>query len=104
VLPDPRSLAPALIAWHAREGRHDLPWQHDRTGYRVWVSEVMLQQTTVATVMPYYRRFLARFPSVRALADAPLDEVLHLWSGLGYYARARNLHRAAAQVRDTPGG
>jgi A/G-specific adenine glycosylase len=104
VSPDPRALAPALLAWHAREGRHDLPWQRDRTAYRVWVSEVMLQQTTVATVIPYYQRFLGRFPSVRALADAPLDEVLHLWSGLGYYARARNLHRAAVQIRELHGG
>ena len=97
----PRALAPLLLAWHAREGRHDLPWQHERTPFRVWVSEIMLQQTQVPTVMPYYRRFLARFPDVRTLADAPLDEVLHLWSGLGYYARARNLHRAAAYIRDT---
>jgi A/G-specific adenine glycosylase len=104
VSPDPRALAAALLAWYAREGRHDLPWQQDRTPYRVWVSEVMLQQTTVATVIPYYRRFLERFPNVRVLADAPLDEVLHLWSGLGYYARARNLHRAAVEVRDLHGG
>ena len=79
----------------ARQGRHDLPWQHDRTPYRVWVSEIMLQQTQVATVIPYFERFMQRFPDVRALADAPIDEVLHLWAGLGYYARARNLHRAA---------
>ncbi|MBV8910450.1 MAG: A/G-specific adenine glycosylase [Gammaproteobacteria bacterium] len=91
-------IAAALLAWHAREGRHDLPWQLDRTPYRVWVSEIMLQQTQVATVIPYYRRFLRRFPDVGALAAAPLDEVLHLWSGLGYYARARNLHRAAVRV------
>src|SRR5580658_5369932 len=93
-------LAPALLAWHERAGRHDLPWQQHPTAYRVWVSEVMLQQTQVATVIPYYLRFMARFPHVRALADAPLDEVLHLWSGLGYYARARNLQRAAVRVRD----
>jgi A/G-specific adenine glycosylase len=93
-------IAAALLEWHQRAGRHDLPWQQQRTAYRVWVSEVMLQQTQVATVIPYYLRFMARFPDVRALADAPLDEVLHLWSGLGYYARARNLQRAAVRVRD----
>ena len=98
------SLAEALLAWYDRHGRHDLPWQRDRSPYRVWVSEVMLQQTQVATVVAYFERFMARFPDVRALADAPLDEVLHLWSGLGYYARARNLHRAAAAIRDEHGG
>ena len=104
-MPRPRKpadakFAQALLPWYRAHGRHDLPWQRRRTPYRVWVSEVMLQQTQVATVKDYYRRFMARFPSVRALADAPLDEVLHLWSGLGYYARARNLHRAAQVVRD----
>jgi len=93
-------LAAPLLDWHARAGRHDLPWQENPTPYRVWVSEIMLQQTQVATVIPYYVRFLARFPEVRAVADAPVDEVLHLWSGLGYYARARNLHRAAVRIRD----
>ena len=93
-------IAAKLIAWQARAGRHHLPWQLERTPYRVWVSEIMLQQTQVATVTPYYQRFMARFPEVRALAAAPLDEVLHLWSGLGYYARARNLHRAAMLIRD----
>jgi hypothetical protein len=97
-------VAEALIAWHARQGRHDLPWQSDRTPYRVWVSEIMLQQTQVATVIPYYQRFMARFPTVRALADAPIDDVLHLWTGLGYYARARNMHRSAVLVRDQYGG
>jgi A/G-specific adenine glycosylase len=97
-------LAPALLEWHARQGRHELPWQQDRTPYRVWVSEIMLQQTQVATVIPYYQRFMERFPTVRALADAPLDDVLHLWSGLGYYARARNLHRAAIRIRDALDG
>ena len=91
-------IARRLLAWHARHGRHDLPWQRRRTPYRVWVSEIMLQQTQVATVIPYYRRFLARFPDVVALATAPLDEVLHLWTGLGYYARARNLHQAAKLI------
>lgn len=98
------ALAAALQRWHAQSGRHDLPWQQNRTPYRVWVSEIMLQQTQVATVIPYFERFMQRFPSVTALADAPLDEVLHEWTGLGYYARARNLHRAAQQVRDEYGG
>lgn len=93
-------IARLLVDWHARHGRHDLPWQHDRTPYRVWVSEIMLQQTQVSTVLPYYQRFMQRFASVRALADAPIDDVLHLWTGLGYYARARNLHRAAVRIRD----
>src|ERR1700726_2972246 len=93
-------LAMALLEWHAQRGRHDLPWQLDRTPYRVWVSEIMLQQTQVATVIPYYQRFMERFPTVDALADAPIDDVLHLWTGLGYYARGRNLHRAACIIRD----
>ncbi|MGB9429562.1 MAG: A/G-specific adenine glycosylase [Gammaproteobacteria bacterium] len=97
-------LAPSLLRWHRIHGRHDLPWQRWRTPYRVWVSEIMLQQTQVRTVIPFYRRFMARFPNVRALADAPLDEVLHLWSGLGYYARARNLHKAAQIIRDEYAG
>ncbi|MBV9695555.1 MAG: A/G-specific adenine glycosylase [Gammaproteobacteria bacterium] len=94
----------SLLAWHARAGRHELPWQQPRTPYRVWISEIMLQQTQVQTVIPYYTRFLARFPDVRTLGAAPLDEVLHLWSGLGYYARARNLHRAAREVCAVHGG
>jgi A/G-specific adenine glycosylase len=97
-------LAAALIDWHARAGRHDLPWQRSPTPYRVWVSEIMLQQTQVATVIPYYGRFLERFPDARALAEAPVDEVLHLWSGLGYYARARNLHRAAVRILEERAG
>jgi A/G-specific adenine glycosylase len=96
----PPAIAAPLLAWHARAGRHDLPWQHERTPYRVWVSEIMLQQTQVSTVIPYYQRFMARFPDVGALAAGPVDEVLHLWSGLGYYARARNLRRAAVRIRD----
>src|SRR5271154_7470397 len=96
-MPAPPPIAATLIAWHARHGRHDLPWQRERTPYRVWVSEIMLQQTQVSTVMGYYERFVQRFPDVATLAAAPLDEVLHLWSGLGYYARARNL-RACAQA------
>ena len=95
--PYPR-LSAALINWHAKRGRHDLPWQRKRTPYRVWISEVMLQQTQTATVIPYFKRFMARFPDVATLAQAPIDDVLHLWTGLGYYARARNLHRAAQRI------
>ncbi|MBM4221296.1 MAG: A/G-specific adenine glycosylase, partial [Gammaproteobacteria bacterium] len=97
-------LAPLLLAWWDRHGRKDLPWQQNPTPYRVWVSEIMLQQTQVATVQGYYDRFMQAFPDVQALADARADEVLHRWSGLGYYARARNLHRAAQGVRDQHGG
>ncbi|NCW21952.1 MAG: A/G-specific adenine glycosylase [Gammaproteobacteria bacterium] len=89
-----------MVTWHATSGRHDLPWQIDRTPYRVWISEIMLQQTQVLTVIPYFERFMQRFPDVFALADASVDEVLHLWTGLGYYARARNMHKAARCVRD----
>src|SRR6201996_2021290 len=81
-----------LLAWHATHGRHDLPWQQDRTPYRVWVSEIMLQQTQVSTVIGYFERFMARFPNPATLAAASVDEVLHLWTGLGYYARGRNPH------------
>ncbi|MEN9808010.1 MAG: hypothetical protein RL756_2530 [Pseudomonadota bacterium] len=98
------NIGPALLAWHASSGRHDLPWQRERTPYRVWVSEIMLQQTQVSTVIPYFERFMQRFPDVTSLAQAPLDEVLHLWTGLGYYARARNLHRAARRICDEFGG
>ncbi len=87
-----------LIAWQKRYGRHALPWQKTQDAYRIWLSEIMLQQTQVATVMPYYARFLARFPDVMALAAAPLEAVLAEWSGLGYYSRARNLHRCAQMV------
>lgn len=90
--------AEALVAWQRRHGRHDLPWQGTRDPYRIWLAEVMLQQTQVETVMPYYERFLARFPEVSGLARATEDEVLRLWSGLGYYARGRNLHAAARAV------
>ena len=100
----PASIAPALLAWWDEHGRKDLPWQRDPTPYRVWVSEVMLQQTQVATVERYYDRFIARFPDVRVLADASQDAVLHAWSGLGYYSRARNLQRAAQRVRDEHAG
>ena len=92
------SFARRLLAWWDVHGRKNLPWQRERTPYRVWVAEIMLQQTQVSTVAPYFERFLARFPNVKTLAQADLDHVLHLWSGLGYYARARNLHRAAGVV------
>ena len=89
-----------VLGWYARHGRKDLPWQDNPTPYRVWVSEIMLQQTQVSTVIPYYRRFMQRFPDIVALAGADIDQVLHQWTGLGYYARARNLHAAAGMVRD----
>ncbi|MES9972174.1 MAG: A/G-specific adenine glycosylase [Candidatus Thiodiazotropha sp.] len=87
-----------VLAWFDAHGRKDLPWQHPRDPYRVWVSEIMLQQTQVNTVIGYFQRFMEAFPDVAALADAELDRVMHHWSGLGYYARARNLHRAAGEV------
>jgi len=93
-----------LIAWQRVHGRHDLPWQGTHDPYRIWLSEIMLQQTQVAAVIPYYMRFLERFPDVAALAAAPVEEVMALWSGLGYYARARNLHRAARVVMEEHGG
>jgi A/G-specific adenine glycosylase len=93
-----------LLAWFEIHGRRNLPWQQNVNPYRVWVSEVMLQQTQVATVIPYYERFMGRFPDVQALAAAPLDEVLHLWTGLGYYARARNLRACAQAVVAHHGG
>ena len=98
------AFARRLLAWWDVHGRKDLPWQHERTPYRVWVAEIMLQQTQVGTAAPYFERFVARFPDVEALARAGLDDVLHLWSGLGYYARARNLHRAAGVVVREHGG
>jgi len=98
------AIAPRLLLWWDQHGRKDLPWQRDPAPYRVWVSEIMLQQTQVKTVERYYDRFLAEFPDPLTLANAELDHVLHLWSGLGYYARARNLHRAAQLVRDDHDG
>lgn len=97
-------LADRLVAWQRQQGRHHLPWQQTRDPYRVWLSEIMLQQTQVSTVLGYYARFLARFPDVAALAAAPQDEVLALWAGLGYYSRARNLHRCAQAVVAEHGG
>ncbi|MFN3580398.1 MAG: A/G-specific adenine glycosylase [Pseudomonas sp.] len=98
------SFAAAVLAWYDEHGRKDLPWQQGITPYRVWVSEIMLQQTQVATVIPYFQRFMQTLPTVEALASAPADEVLHLWTGLGYYSRARNLHKAAKQVVAEHGG
>ena len=95
--------AQRLIQWQHTHGRHDLPWQGE-DAYGVWLSEIMLQQTQVATVIPYYLRFLAAFPDVVALATASADQVLAHWSGLGYYARGRNLHRAAQIIVDKHGG
>ncbi|MEI5640650.1 MULTISPECIES: A/G-specific adenine glycosylase [unclassified Pseudoalteromonas] len=92
--------AEQVVNWYHLHGRKSLPWQLGKTPYKVWISEVMLQQTQVATVVPYFERFMARFPTVIKLADAPEDEVLHHWTGLGYYARARNLHKAAKIIRD----
>lgn len=96
--------AARLLAWFDRCGRHDLPWQHPRTPYRVWLSEIMLQQTQVRVVVPYFERFVAVLPDIATLAAAPLDDVLALWSGLGYYARARNLHAAAKRCVELHGG
>ncbi|MBS0192940.1 MAG: A/G-specific adenine glycosylase [Proteobacteria bacterium] len=89
------AIASRLLRWYDQHGRHDLPWQHPRSAYRVWISETMLQQTQVATVIPYFQHFIARWPDLHALAAAALDDVLAAWSGLGYYARARHLHAAA---------
>jgi len=93
-----------VLNWRTRHGRKDLPWQKNPTPYRVWISEIMLQQTQVATVIPYFERFMASFPDVTVLAGSGIDEVLHHWSGLGYYARARNLHKAAQVVRNEYAG
>ncbi|MDP6164586.1 MAG: A/G-specific adenine glycosylase [Gammaproteobacteria bacterium] len=92
------SFAPQLLAWFDQHGRHNLPWQNDRNAYRVWLSEIMLQQTQVATVIPYFERFTARFPALADLSAAHVDDVLALWTGLGYYTRARNLHKCAQVV------
>ena len=94
----PTNFSDLLLDWFDQHGRHDLPWQHPRSAYRVWLSEIMLQQTQVKTVIPYFERFIKTFPGIRELANAKLDEVLHLWTGLGYYARARNLHKAAIHM------
>ena len=100
----PAGFARRMVDWQRRQGRQHLPWQHTRDPYRVWLSEIMLQQTQVSTVLDYYPRFLQRFPDVATLAAAPQDDVLGLWSGLGYYSRARHLHRCAQQVVERFGG
>jgi A/G-specific adenine glycosylase len=100
----PSDFAGRVIRWQRAHGRHGLPWQGTRDAFRIWLSEIMLQQTQVSTVIPYYERFLGRFPEVTALAAASADDVMSLWSGLGYYARARNLHRAAREVVERFGG
>jgi len=96
---DAASFARKVLGWYRRYGRHELPWQK-QNAYRVWLSEIMLQQTQVSTVVPYYRQFIERFPNIKTLADASIDEVLQHWQGLGYYARARNLHKAAQMIRE----
>ncbi len=100
---EPDEFSNLLLAWYGRAGR-DLPWRQTRDPYRVWVSEIMLQQTTVAAVIPYYKRFLQHFPTVESLAAAPLDDVIAQWAGLGYYSRARNLHKAAGMIVAESGG
>lgn len=100
----PEPIAPRLLAWFDQHGRHDLPWQHPRSAYRVWVAEVMLQQTQVVTVIPYFKRFIKRFPEVSSLAGADQDAVLQCWAGLGYYSRARNLHKAAGKIEQDHAG
>ncbi|WP_394200181.1 A/G-specific adenine glycosylase [Shewanella waksmanii] len=95
-----KSFSQRVVTWYDNHGRKHLPWQQQKTPYKVWISEIMLQQTQVATVIPYYERFISRFATITDLADAEQDEVLHYWTGLGYYARARNLHKAAQLIRD----
>ena len=104
VLEKKPTFATRIVTWQRVHGRNSLPWQNTRNAYRIWLSEIMLQQTQVATVLPYYARFLERFPDVATLATAPEDDVLAHWAGLGYYSRARNLHRAAQQVVAQHGG
>lgn len=99
-----QSFSTSLLRWFDRHGRKSLPWQQNRNAWRIWVSEIMLQQTQVQTVIPYYQNFMSRYPDIRSLADADQDEVLSHWAGLGYYARARNLHRAARQICQQHGG
>ncbi len=104
ITPDDPAFSQDLIAWQKQHGRHQLPWQQTRDAYRIWLSEIMLQQTQVTTVIPYYHRFLQQFPTVRALAAAPVDQVMSMWAGLGYYTRARNLHRCAQAIVQQHGG
>jgi len=98
------SFAEKLISWYQQHGRHDLPWQIRDAPYPVWVSEIMLQQTQVSTVIPYFTKFINQFPCVHTLAESKLDHVLHLWSGLGYYARARNMHKTAKIIDEKYNG
>jgi len=100
----PPDFGARVVTWQRKHGRHDLPWQNTRDPYRIWLSEIMLQQTQVSAVIGYYERFVSRLPTVAALAAAPSDEVMALWAGLGYYSRARNLHRCAMQVMSEHGG
>jgi len=100
----PATFSTRLLEWYDRYGRKELPWQRDRDPYKIWVSEVMLQQTQVNAVIPYFERFIDRFPDIPSLAESNIDEVLHLWTGLGYYARARNLHRSARVICRDHGG
>ena len=102
-LSDP-SFSATVIAWQQAHGRHALPWQNTRDAYLIWLSEIMLQQTQVSAVLGYYARFLERFPTLQALAEAPVEDVMAQWSGLGYYTRARNLHKCAQQVVAQYGG
>ncbi|WP_245543203.1 A/G-specific adenine glycosylase [Oceanospirillum maris] len=95
-----QAISDALLNWYSQHGRKSLPWQKNRTAYKVWLSEVMLQQTQVSTVIPYFEAFTQRFPTIEQLAKADIDDVLHLWTGLGYYARARNLHKCAQQITE----
>lgn len=101
---NPEWFSNQVVSWYQLHGRKHLPWQLNTTPYKTWLSEIMLQQTQVATVIPYFERFISRFPDIAALAQADLDEVLHLWTGLGYYARARNLHKAAQHINQHFGG
>jgi len=101
---DMNKFSDSVLCWHKQHGRHDLPWQQDKSLYRVWVSEIMLQQTQVATVIPYFEKFMLRFPDISALALASQDDVLLHWAGLGYYSRARNLHKAALIIAELHDG
>jgi len=100
----PTTFSNTVLNWYNQFGRKDLPWQKEKTAYHVWLSEVMLQQTQVATVIPYFERFIAAFPTIADLAQADIDQVLHIWTGLGYYARAHNLHKAAKQIMSAYNG
>ena len=101
---NPEHFQHLVLKWFKTHGRKTLPWQQNKTPYRVWISEIMLQQTQVMTVIPYFERFIQRFPDINTLANAPEDEVLHLWTGLGYYSRARNLHKTAKIIKENLAG